>query len=462
MNDRPGNAALVLGLGRFGGGREAARFLLRRGWTVRISDRAPREQLADQVAALEGEGAIEWRLGEPQDESLLDGVGLVVANPAVRSDHPVLVAARELGATITQELNLFLEAFPGRSVLVTGTNGKTTTATLLAQALRRSGIPTLLGGNLGHSLLADERSWSRDTVAVVEASSFQLERLDPTTHSVEGAVFTPVTRDHLDRHGTLEAYHAAKGTAAAAARAFVVHLASDPVAAGYASRARRRVTCTRDAPATGQVGCAGGWIVSRLEDVGPVLHPQALQLPGEFQTDNAMLACAAATMLGAGRHHAGLAVALQRPLPYRLNRLLCHDGVELYDNSVSTEATSTASALATLSGQVHWVGGGKSKDGDYESVAEVVAGVRSAHLFGAAAEPLRTALQGRTHVTAHTRLEDALDAAWGQARPGDRVLFSPAFASFDQFANFRSRAEAFHTWASRLRSRTPGTTGSAT
>jgi UDP-N-acetylmuramoylalanine--D-glutamate ligase len=418
---------------------------------VRIADRACARDLEPQVAALRGAGEIEWRLGT-EALDVLDGVDCVVVNPAVSPGHALVAEARRRGMHCTQEVELVLECFPGRVVLVTGTNGKSTTATMLARALHADGIAALLGGNVGHSLLADEPQWREDAVAVVEISSFQLERLDPARYQVAGAVFTPVTRDHLDRHGSLAAYHRAKAVAAAAARDFVVHLAEDEVARQFVSPARRRVVYTRGPAAPGQVGRDGGWVVSALDDPGPVLHQAALRLPGAFHVENAMAAFAAAVLLGARRSRAALALTQQRPLPYRLQRVLRRDGVELWDNAVSTEVQSTVSALETLAPPVHWVGGGKSKDGDFEAVARAVAPrVASAHLFGAAAAPLGALLRERCHTTAHDTLEAALDAAWRQAQAGGRVLFSPAFASFDQFANFRARAEAFHAWIARLR-----------
>jgi UDP-N-acetylmuramoylalanine--D-glutamate ligase len=336
-------------------------------------------------------------------------------------------------------------------VLVTGTNGKSTTATLLASALCADGMPALLGGNLGHSLLADEDRWHPQAIAVLEISSFQLERLDPERHRAHGAVYTRVTRDHLDRHGTLAAYHDAKSVAAAMASEFVVHPAEDDVVRRFASPARRRVTYTRSRPEADQVGVEAGWIVSGLAPTGRILHEDALLLSGGFQVDNVMAAFAAATLLDAGRERTAVALARQRPLRYRLQRVLVHEGIELFDNSVSTEVQSTASALETLGRPLHWVGGGKSKDGDFASVAKAIGpNVTTAHVFGAAASPMAELLRGRCPVSAHDRLEDALDASWRAARAGDRVLFSPAFASFDQYANFSVRAEAFHSWIARL------------
>ena len=447
-----GRLALLLGLGRFGGGVEAARFVARRGWRLRVADRAAEASLADSVAALDGLD-VDWRLGG-DDLAVLEGVDLLVVNPAVPEHNPVLAAARQRGIPTTQEVALFLESYPGRVVGVTGTNGKSTTTTLLARALERSGVATLCGGNLGHSLLADEPRWQREQVAVLELSSFQTERLDPARHALRGAVFTAVTRDHLDRHGSLAAYHRAKAVAAACARDFVVHAALDPIAASFATDARHRLVHRRGPRQDG----AAAWIDDGMicvdpgvgDDAGALCGVDALALLGAFHVDNAMAAAIAALRLGARLHTAGLAIATQRPLPFRLQLAAVVDGVRYYDNAVSTALESTQSAIDSLSGPLHWVGGGKSKDGPeaYDRFAAAIAGrVASAHVFGSAAEPVAAGLRARGEVaTAHDGLAEALRSARSRARPGEAILFSPGFASFDQFTNFRARATAFRAW----------------
>jgi UDP-N-acetylmuramoylalanine--D-glutamate ligase len=443
--------ALVLGLGRFGGGREAARFLSRHGVRVRVADKAPVDSLRESVAALADAPGVELCLGR-EDLALLDDVDLVVANPAIPDHHPLLDAARHRGTRITQEVELFLERYPGRVVLVTGTNGKSTTTMLCAAALQRSGVDVLVGGNIGHSLLAEEPRWSAEQVAVLEISSFQLERLDPVRFPAEAAVFTRVTRDHLDRHGSLEAYHAAKARAARAAHGFVVHAADDPVASRFDVGTAERFVHRRAGPGSGAdawledgwLWCAAGGEAVRF------LHVDALQLLGAFHAENAMAAAIVAARLGAAHHGAGLGIALTRALPHRLQLAGTVGGIRFYDNGVSTALESTASAIDSLQGDVHWIGGGKSKDGDaiYAQVAEALAGrIATAHVFGAAAPALSRELRNRGVTTSsHERLTRAADAARLAASPGDAVLFSPAFASFDQYPNFRVRAQEFLQW----------------
>jgi UDP-N-acetylmuramoylalanine--D-glutamate ligase len=189
------------------------------------------------------------------------------------------------------------------------------------------------------------------------------------------------------------------------------------------------------------------------------VHRDALRMLGEFQVENALAASLAARRLGASPHGIGLGLAQTPPLPFRLQLVGRLRGINIYDNAVSTEIASTQSALRSLPGRLHWVGGGKSKDGDYGAVAAgVLPHLASAHLFGAAAEPLamelttRAAAAGKAlPVTRQRSLREALHTALAAARPGDNLLFSPAFASFDQYANFRERARDFHAWLQELR-----------
>lgn len=460
MIPRPGTPALVHGLGRFGGGREALRFLRRRGCPVRVADKSAGADLLDVRQAI-GDDGIDWQLGR-EDEALLDGIGCFVANPAIPDHNPLLQAARARGIAVTQELDLFLAAYPGRVLGVTGTNGKSTTSTLLYRALVRAGQDALLGGNIGNSLLGEEANWRRDQIAVVEMSSFQLERKDPA-HRVHGAVFTRVCEDHVDRHGTLAAYHRAKAPLAAAAEAFVVHCAEDPVASAYPTAAAQRLRYALCEPAPSSAGLCAGFVAVRTDGgaAEPIVHRDALRLLGDFQLENVMAASAAARLCGAAPQPIGVAMATAPPLPFRLQLVATLGGVRIFDNGVSTEVDSTRSALAALRGpaaapvRIHWVGGGKSKDGNYARVAAGTAPhLASAHLFGAAAAPLAEHLRAHCPVTEHGPLEAALEAALAAARPGDAVLWSPAFASFDQFPNFRARALRFHEWLTSRRAQT--------
>jgi UDP-N-acetylmuramoylalanine--D-glutamate ligase len=437
---------LVHGLGRFGGGREATRFLLRRGCRVRVADKSDSSELQAIRETLDS-GQLDWQLGR-EDLGLLDDIDLVVTSPAVPDHNELLAEVHARGIPRTQECEMFLAAYPGRVIGITGTNGKSSTTSLLHRGLVASGLDSLIGGNIGHSLLADEADWRASQVAVLEISSFQLERF-AEHRRVHGAIFTRVGSDHIDRHGSLQRYQAAKGRLATAATDFIIHAADDPVANSFNSQARLRGYYASDAPGPCSAGIEDGFVTVRTdqEHGQPILHREALQLLGDFQLENIMAASLAASWLGASAHPLGLALATAAPLPFRLQLLAQIQGIQIFDNAVSTEVESTRQALATLSNKnmrLHWIGGGKSKDGNYERVAKVVSEYAStAHVFGAARDPFSERCTITN--TRHENLRDALQAAMDCALPGDAILFSPAFASFDQYPNFRARALEFHS-----------------
>ena len=440
-----GMNVLVHGLGHFGGGREATRYLLRKGCCVRVCDRSKSDSLLAVQASFR-DADVDWQLG-CEDLTLLEGIDLVVTSPAIPDHSPLLQAALDRGIPCTQECELFLAAYPGRVVAVTGTNGKSSTSTLLHRALVRAGIDALLGGNIGHSLLADQASWQPQQIAVLEVSSFQLERF-AHHRQVYGAVFTRIGSDHIDRHGTVANYQAAKGRLAAAATEFVIHAADDPVANDFICDTPRRGYFSLEAPGPGSAGIENGLLKVRGNN-GPaatVLDKRAMKLIGDFQLENALAASLAASWLSADAHPIGLALATAAPLPFRLQLLTNISGIQIYDNSISTEVESTRQALLALAKagrRVHWLGGGKSKDGDHGKVANMIAKyATSAHVFGAAAEPM--VKLSTIPTTSHETLTEAFKTALLTAKAGDTVLFSPAFASFDQYPNFRARALEFH------------------
>lgn len=468
--------ALVLGLGRFGGGVASVRYLVRLGYQVRVTDRSAAADLQDSVTLLTAEPGLEehleWRLGETgHDPSLLDGIDLLVCNPGVPDQNPTLEFARQRHIPITQEVNLFLESYPGEVVVVTGTNGKSTTATLLAKALGRCGVDTLLGGNIGNSLLEEQAAWSSRQVAVLELSSFQLERIDPDLHRVAGTVLTRITSDHLDRHGDLATYLAAKARATAMAREFLVYNADDQVAAGFAHRVPRVLEHGPDDSGTDLAASSrNGMVWSHLaEDPGPVLMTCALELPGRFQVENVMGAflatmCITDMLLDTTncRHTAALALTTTPPLTHRLQLCATVAGRRIFGNAVSTQVDSTLSAIDNLPGPVHWVGGGKSKDGEYQQAgSQISKRIASAHLFGTVAVPMAEVIGSRVPTTVHQDLEEALNAAWAASQPGDAILFSPAFASYDQFPNFAARARRFDAWVHHLREETSPSLGTS-
>lgn len=450
-----GRRALIWGLGRFGGGLGALRHLQARGYEIRIMDRQNPSDLRQELAKVAGLSRMPALL--PERESSLDGIDLLCINPAIPLEHPLLAEALRRGIATTQELDLFLAAYPGRVLGVTGTNGKSTTASLMAEGLRALGRDVLLGGNIGKSLCLEESTWRTDQDAVVEISSFQAARIH--TRALSTLCFTPILRDHVVWHGSLERYHSDKLRLLDACKpgARILGLARCPVLAS--ARAARGEL---DIHLLGSERPADGEDLPRLlEGRGLVQGGELLMslevfpLPGYFNRENLLLALASLDLdvddariaLGGMQAFGGL--------PHRLAPAGMRRGVRLVDNGVSTILETTRLALDVLAAdlpvgaRIHLVLGGKPKEPSLDEALSLLPGpAATLHVFGQVGPRLAALL--RDHDLARPTLSDrpteALSRAFDAARPGDTVLFSPGFASQDQYPNFRARAEEALAW----------------
>jgi len=426
VQDWTGRRVTVMGLGRHGGGLGVARFLATRGAKVTVSDAADRAVLADSIVAL-ADLPIHAIHPGGHDERDFSSADVVVVNPAVRPGHPCLAAARRGGAIVTSEIELLVERMPAHVIGITGSNGKSTTVTMIAEILRASGRRTWLGGNLGGSLLGEVESMTADDWVVLELSSFQLAHLSERCRLPELAVVTNCTPNHLDWHGTWDDYAAAKRRLAMNAGTRAILNPLDPVVSAWsgsaeADRLRERVAV---------------WFH---------LLPE-LAVPGGHNRQNAAGAAAAAE--AAGVEPEAIASALQgfRGLPHRIELVAEIGGVRYYNDSKSTSPGATIAALEALPGRVWLMAGGVSKQSPLDDWAHCVANrAAGCALFGAArfelGEALRQAGPDLT-VGVHETMEESLDWCRRQARDGDVVLLSPGCASFDQFRDFEHRGEAF-------------------
>lgn len=447
--------ALVMGLGLQGGGVEVARFLARAGARVTATDTRGPDELRESVEALDGLG-VRFALGghAAGDFARAD---LVVANPAVRPDHPMIAAAREGGARVTSELELFLEACPARLVLVTGTQGKSSTAHLAAALLAGAGFDVHLGGNIGRSLLGAAASMGAEDVAVVEVSSYQLEWLEAPEVARDRTVAVAVTNvlpEHLERHGTIEAYDAAKRRILelAGPESAVVLCADDARSSGWSvERGRRALTYPESAPDLDRDPRAYHVSEGRfLEGQVALAALDDLRLPGRFQRANALMALALARALGAPPERLGHALRGATGLPHRLEDLGVRAGHRVWDNGVSTTPDSTRSALEALAdpggpAALTWLAGGRLKD---LPLGELVAAARGRVgrliAFGESAGELGGAFAGAgIAVEVEPDLPRAVALAFERMGAGEPLLFSPACASFDAYRNFADRARAF-------------------
>jgi UDP-N-acetylmuramoylalanine--D-glutamate ligase len=429
----PPGPYLVVGLAR--SGQAAAALLHARGEQVIATDaRQPDATLPDGVELHTNTDGLH----------LLERVRAVVKSPGVPATAPVIVAARDRGVPVLGELELAWRTVPNEVIAVTGTNGKTTTTELLGHLHRTADVPVAVVGNVGtaYSSLALTTPPPRDAVVVCEASSFQLE--DSIDFAPECAVLLNLESDHLDRHGTVEAYHAAK------LRIFANQGNDDVAVAPEGLGIEDLGGCARRV-------CFGD---SRFNEVAlqnhtiwwtaqPLIRTDELALRGPHNVRNAMAAAAAALARGLDPDAVREGLKTFAGVPHRLEEVARRDGVTYVNDSKATNVAAALVALRSFEQPVHVILGGSRKGEDFTPLREALhTHATAAYLIGEEAPRLREALHGATALHDCGDLPSAVAAARAAAQPGDVILLAPAAASYDQFENFEERGEAFRRLAS--------------
>ena len=457
-----------MGLGTFGGGVGAARYLAANGARVTVTDLKPAEALAESVQALAGL-PVELHLGGHRDPDL-DTCDLLLVSPAVPSNNAYLLKAVERGIPVETEMNLFVKSCRAPILGITGSNGKTTTTALVEAATRRMGGPTWLpappgrfdrprrvwvGGNIGRSLLRHLPEIQPGDAVVLELSSFQLENLAAIGRHPAAGLVTNLQPNHLDRHGSMEAYGEAKKHILRGRGSVGIVNADCPVVSKWEGMAANPLAFGRKAmPASG--ACLdGGWIaVVDQGDAHPLLPASALRIPGLFNVENALAAACAAWVLGATKDGIAQGFAEFAGVEHRLEVAGVWGGISWINDSIATNPDSTLAALRTLSQPLVLILGGYDKGLPFDELARAVPGrCRSVVLLGAAADRIHEAIQrvGAPVVIDRARnLPEAVDMAGARAQRGDAVLLSPSCASYDQFRNFEDRGRQFKELAARL------------
>jgi UDP-N-acetylmuramoylalanine--D-glutamate ligase len=430
----PPGPYLVVGLAR--SGQAAAALLHARGETVIAVDSAPAERLRAELP----EG-VELHAGV-DGVALLERVRAVVKSPGVPAIAPVIAAARGRGVPVLGELELAWRCVPNEVIAVTGTNGKTTTVELLGHLHREADIPVAVVGNVGtaYTSLALVPPAS-DAVVVCEASSFQLE--DSTAFAPEAAVLLNLDSDHLDRHGSLAAYHQAKLQVFANQGNDDIAVAPEGLGIVDLGGCARRV-CFGDSPED-ELSLRADTL---WWDQTPLLRTDELALRGLHNVRNAMAAAAVALARGLPIDAVRAGLKSFAGVPHRLEEITVRDGVTYVNDSKATNVAAALVALASFEVPVHAIMGGQGKAEDYaplrDAVARHCAGV---YLIGAEAPALHAVLDGAAPLHDCATLDRAVTAARAAARSGEVVLLSPACASYDQFENFEARGEAFRELA---------------
>jgi len=457
--DLRGRRTVVLGLAR--SGVAASRFLADAGAVVVAYDRRPAAELSAEVAAL---GARPVRLALGVDETaalaLLAHADLLVTSPSVSPYFPTtdqwlrdaLIAAEARGAELVSEVELFMRLTRARILGVTGTKGKTTTVSLVAAMLERAGLPSVLGGNIGTPLIERATELGPDDWAILELSELQLPTI---SRGADVALYTNIGEDHLDRHGTAEAYRAVKARLAelSAPSGRVVLNNDDPGCHELGDRLSPASVAWYglEEPRRGRIEAwvdHEGWLCvagERLLPAGDV------PLPGRHMLSNVLGASLGAFLAGAAPGAIGEAVDAFEGIPHRLELIAERGGVRWINDSQATIPVAAMAALAAFDAPIVLISGGKDKGLAYGDFADAVAArARVAILIGETADELALLIGDRVPVERAADMASAVATAAGLARPGDVVLLSPAAASFDMFTDYAERGDAFRTALNEL------------
>jgi UDP-N-acetylmuramoylalanine--D-glutamate ligase len=446
---------LVVGLARTG--VATALFCATHNAKVTATESRLEDELGDVPAKLR-EAGVALELGGHTERLFLEQ-DLIVPSPGVPSDHPFLLAARSKKITIWSEIELAYRFQEGKLIGITGSNGKTTTTSLVHHILANSGVEAILAGNVGTPLISRVEAMNARTVAVVELSSFQLELIERFRPDI--GVMLNLTPDHLDRHKTMEAYLAAK------ARLFenqteldaAVLNADDAPTVGHTPKKPQVFWFSRK-QAVKQGACLKGEDIVVAHQAGEdfVMKAQEIPLVGAHNLENVLAAVTAARLAGVHGASIGKAVKTFAGVEHRLEFVAEIDGVKYYNDSKATNVDATLKALDAFPGRILVILGGKDKGSDYTVLQKPLREKAIlALLIGAASEKIEKQIAGSVAMELAETIERAVHIASQAAQAGDIVLLAPACASFDQFRSYEHRGRAFKELVGQIRRKSNGT-----
>jgi len=445
---------LVVGLGK--SGVAAAHFLQQRGARVTVSDSKPQTELNREIPALLDKGIVVETGGH--GERTFRDQDLLVASPGVPYDVPQLVQARQLGVPVIGEVELAARFLRGTIIAITGSNGKTTTTTLVGEILEHAGKEVQVGGNIGMPVVSMVSAASEQSYNVLEISSFQLETIQQFHPRV--AAILNVTADHLDRHRSMESYIAAKARIFEnqTPEDFAVLNADDSICVSLASKTRARIVWFSRKSKPGQGSHVHDGKIRFCGQAGEVeiMPVSEIPLKGAHNLENVLAAVCVARAVDCPPAVIRQAVKDFQAVEHRLEFVATINGVDYYNDSKATNVDATIKALESFPANIHLVLGGKDKGSDYSVLKALLRErVKRVYTIGAAAEKIENQIAGSAPAERVNTVEAAVRRATEQAAPGDVVLLAPACASFDQFENYEHRGRVFKE-AVRLLSRRSG------
>jgi len=435
---------LVVGLGR--SGIAAAMFLRRQGARVTVSDARSAVALAKEIPALLDAGI----MVESGGHGLLTfrRQDLIVISPGVPLDTPEVKQVIGYGMPVIGELEFASRFLQGRILAITGSNGKTTTTTLVGRILEEGGVETLVGGNIGTPVIDLVAKSTDETVSVLEVSSFQLETIEQFRPWI--AIVLNITPDHLDRHGNFENYAAMKTriTERQEAEDYLVLNAEDKPTQMVAAKTKAQVFWFSPRRPIKQGAFVHGESIVFVAREGakaePVMPVAEIPLKGAHNVENVLAAVCAARLAGVPAEKIRSAVAGFKAVEHRLEFVSTVQGVEYFNDSKATNVDAAMKAVAAFPGGIHLILGGKDKGSDYTLLAPLLRErVKAVYTIGSAAEKIERELHGVVKMVGAGTMDVAVREAQKAAVAGDVVLLSPACSSFDQFENYEHRGRTF-------------------
>ncbi len=456
----------IMGLGLFGGGAGAARFWSELGADVIVTDLRDEATLEPAVRELRGL-ALQLVLGRHREQDF-KGRDLIVVNPAVKPDNRYLRIARSAGARLLTEVGLVFRLARGPIIAVTGSNGKSTTTALLGTILQRHDPRTLIGGNLGGSLLGKLKKHTPSAPIVLEVSSFQLHYLKEQRARPHIAVITNLSPNHLDWHGSVLRYYEDKKniTRFQTTDDTLVLNAEDECLRLWSEASKARILMVARADPEHENACfssRNGAVIFRMAgtetEIGSL---RGLRLSGEHNIMNALQASAAAYLFSRNSAAINQGLAAFTGLPHRLEPIADVNDVSFINDSIATTPESTIAALNAFTGPITIIAGGYDKGIDLEPLGRVITQKAcAAVLIGKTAPAIHAAISkySRKHknspqvLNAGKNFEQAVQMAMDACPRGGVVLLSPACASYDMFTNFEERGERFRLIVQNMKSR---------
>ena len=428
-----------MGLGKFGGGLDCAVFACDAGAKVLVTDLADESKLAATLDKLSEYDSIKYRLGEHVESDFTDA-DMVIVNPAVPPENKFVKIAKDAGAIITSQIEIFFQMCPSPIVGITGANGKSTTTSITHHLLNAGPRNVWLGGNIGNKpLLSILDEISDEDIVVLEISSFQCEQLERIGKAPYISVITNLTENHLDRHGTFKAYCDAKEVLFTNQEKPCVSIfnGEDEITSRWFDK-----YCKEDGRECFKYAS---------DDVGADLKKR-FKLAGRMNLSNLAGALCVAGCFDISNDAIAAAVESFEPLADRLELVAEVGGVRWYNDSISTTPVSTIAALEAFEEPKIIIAGGYDKGLPFDELGKVIAAnAKAAVLIGAVAEKIAECIEaGRCQIVKAASMEDAVKMCCEMADAGDVVLMSPACASYDMFDNYKQRGQVFKDSVQRM------------